>query len=392
MPPNKTLDTIMADFLRYMVDLVYKHFRETMDVDEKTWEGVKNRITYILNYSNGWNTFQHFLMRNAAILAEIVPSSDEAKRRIKFVSEGEASLHWCIKNRVGLRKLSVGNQFIVVDAGGGTIDISSFKCVGTDHLEFEESSIPECHLQGSAFVTQAFREYVQAKLEGSSFGTPETIDRIVGNFEQQAMRTFKDRNEDMIVQFGRYQDNDPGFGINAGQLLVPGKEMAQCFELACNAIVASVKAKVVPDCKAILVLVGGFSRNEYLFKEVRSRLHELDIQMFRPIEAKVKPSAHGALCFYLDPAVRSSNMQPADGSDTLVSESDMGSSDPASVGPRPCERNSKGLQHLNYWRSPYKGTENNLAVSIDLGTTFSGTSWVFLEPGQIPQTIWDVPP
>ncbi|KAG8941894.1 hypothetical protein FRC03_003879, partial [Tulasnella sp. 419] len=66
------------------------------------------------------------------------------------------------------------------------------------------------------------------------------------------------------------------------------------------------KAKVVPTGKAIVVLVGGFSRNEYLFLEVQRRLYELGlpIQVLRGAAANVKPSAHGALCFYLDHAVK----------------------------------------------------------------------------------------
>ncbi|KAG8944822.1 hypothetical protein FRC03_001909 [Tulasnella sp. 419] len=205
---------------------------------------------------------------------------------------------------IGRKDLRVGDHFIVVDAGGGTIDISSFKNISTIPLEFEESSIPECCLEGSAFVTQAFKEYVQAKLKGSSFGHPAMIQRIVDHFDQYVKRNFEDPNEDMPLMFGRDEDNDPNFGIKAGRIIVSGQRTASFYENACEAIATSVKRKVVRGSKTTVVLVGGFTGSTYMFKQVRRRLEEPNIQVLRPNEAGAKASATGMLCFYLDRSVK----------------------------------------------------------------------------------------
>lgn len=34
---------------------------------------------------------------------------------------------------------------------------------------------------------------------------------------------------------------------------------------------------------------------------------------------------------------------------------------------------------------PYKGTNKKLVLSLDIGTTFSGMSYVLLDPGQAPK-------
>ncbi|KAG8913882.1 hypothetical protein FRC02_005263, partial [Tulasnella sp. 418] len=36
-------------------------------------------------------------------------------------------------------------------------------------------------------------------------------------------------------------------------------------------------------------------------------------------------------------------------------------------------------------RKPYTGAEQNLVISIDFGTTFSGTSWALLVPHNVPK-------
>ncbi|KAG8924410.1 hypothetical protein FRC02_010454 [Tulasnella sp. 418] len=272
MPRNKKPIDIVADFFRYMARLTSKHFHETMDTEGNIWKEVKDRVIYILSHPNGWNTFQYSVLREAAILAELVPNFDEGNNRIIFVSEAEAGLHWCVQRRLAIRNLKVDSNYIVIDAGAGAINISSFRAVNTAPPKFEESSIPECHLQGSAFVTQAFRDFVQDKLKGSSFGNPDAVEQMVRDFDHEVKHGFRDRQQDTFVMFGKSQDNDPGLGIEGGQLHVPGEEIAKLFEPACNTIVNSVKANAAPTSQKVVVLVGGFTGNQYLFKEVQRRL------------------------------------------------------------------------------------------------------------------------
>ena len=36
-------------------------------------------------------------------------------------------------------------------------------------------------------------------------------------------------------------------------------------------------------------------------------------------------------------------------------------------------------------RARYTGSKRKLAVALDIGTTFSGAAYAFLDPGEIPQ-------
>ena len=36
-------------------------------------------------------------------------------------------------------------------------------------------------------------------------------------------------------------------------------------------------------------------------------------------------------------------------------------------------------------RAPYSGTSRKLVLALDIGTTFSGAAYTFLDPGEVPQ-------
>ena len=71
-----------------------QYIRERQGDD--TWDSVGNNVEFILSHPNGWEGKQQSEMRRAAINAGLVATVSEASERISFVTEGEASLHFCL--------------------------------------------------------------------------------------------------------------------------------------------------------------------------------------------------------------------------------------------------------------------------------------------------------
>ena len=65
---------------------------------EAVWKRVQNEIEFVLAHPNGWEGLQQSKMREATILAKLVPNTDAGRARVHFVTEGEASIHYCILN------------------------------------------------------------------------------------------------------------------------------------------------------------------------------------------------------------------------------------------------------------------------------------------------------
>lgn len=68
-----------------------------------------------------WNEKAKALMRQAIVEAGII-NEDDPVHRLTLVSEPEAAALYCEKHSASW-DMKQGNQFMVVDAGGGTVDL-----------------------------------------------------------------------------------------------------------------------------------------------------------------------------------------------------------------------------------------------------------------------------
>lgn len=61
------------------------------------WTSVESRIDFVLTHPHKWEP-QQSQIRHAAVLAGLIPDTEDGQKRIQIVTEGEASLHFCIGN------------------------------------------------------------------------------------------------------------------------------------------------------------------------------------------------------------------------------------------------------------------------------------------------------
>lgn len=107
LPGNKTATDVFGDFLGYLFSCTKKFFVDTHANGPALWKAWENEIQFVLSHPNGWEGAQQTKMRRAAIYGGLIPDTDEGKSRIRFVTEGEASLHACILNGLAADVLSV---------------------------------------------------------------------------------------------------------------------------------------------------------------------------------------------------------------------------------------------------------------------------------------------
>ncbi len=96
LPPNKSAEVVMGDFLRYLFAETIKYIKETTDDGEERWKEVKDNIHFVLSHPNRWEGVPQTRFRRSAIYAGLVSTEDDARRRVKFVTEGEASALSCL--------------------------------------------------------------------------------------------------------------------------------------------------------------------------------------------------------------------------------------------------------------------------------------------------------
>jgi len=166
LPPNKSVVNVFADFLRYLLECASSYIQETHPSGVDLWKAHKNEIHFVLSHPNGWEGKEQSQMRQAAVEAGLVPDTLPGYDRVSFVTEGEASLHFAVENgvlskasevrfhpkaKINLSMIMIlpwkGEGIVIVDAGGGTIDVSTYKRTqvsGKAGRSFEEIAIPQC--------------------------------------------------------------------------------------------------------------------------------------------------------------------------------------------------------------------------------------------------------
>lgn len=107
LPKKKTPVHVFGDYLSYLHRCTRSYITDTHANGRELWDSVENDIQFILSHPNGWEGPQQTRMRNAAVYGRLVPDTDEGRARIRFVTEGEASLHACVLNGLAADVLSV---------------------------------------------------------------------------------------------------------------------------------------------------------------------------------------------------------------------------------------------------------------------------------------------
>jgi len=178
LPAGKAAIEVLADFMRYLYQCSRKYIEDSHG--PSLWKSVEGRIEFVLTHPNGWEGPQQKQIRAAAAFAGLIPNTQEGQSRVHLLTEGEASLHFCVTRVLASDVLSrtpiaaplnadddptdPGSQgVVIVDAGGGTIDLSAYS-MQLSPTSFEEIAPAECESPSMAVDVPYL---LQGRLQGS---------------------------------------------------------------------------------------------------------------------------------------------------------------------------------------------------------------------------------
>jgi hypothetical protein len=143
LPKNISLDKLYAEFLKYLFKSTKSFFEDSTPNGRQIWTRLEESIVIVLTTPNGWDTTQQGFLREAAVVAGLV-TKVSAETQVEFVTEGEASVHYVLAHQHHTW-LTKGAAFVVVDAGGSTVDSTLYECKAVEpRLVLREASVSEC--------------------------------------------------------------------------------------------------------------------------------------------------------------------------------------------------------------------------------------------------------
>ncbi|MEC4880158.1 MAG: Hsp70 family protein [Scytonema sp. PMC 1070.18] len=276
---------LITDYLKQLKDLVLKETKAATS-------GVlrENEIRWCLTIPAIWTDAEKQLMRYAAQKAGLIGSSEAEAERLLLVLEPEAAAIY-LQEREKLQ-LDPGTRFMVIDCGGGTVDITAHEVVAGKGLQEVAEGTGGAY--GSMYVDRSFQEYLEKKLTAEvieRFHDEEPIDylemmadweRTKCDFDPEKSgdiyfpirpKLYKKLTKDypnVLESLADEQDGEDSY------ILLNRKEMNAIFAPTLNSLVQKVEEEFAKLNSRgykldLIYLVGGFSRSPVLRQRIQEK-------------------------------------------------------------------------------------------------------------------------
>lgn len=274
LPPgyNRKLDAVKLtiDYL----GLLHSHTLEILRL--KLGDSVVNTtpINYTITVPAIWSDAAKVQTQRCASAAGM---GDE----IQIVSEPEAAVIYALDS-IDPHNLRVGENFILCDAGGGTVDLITYNIVSLDPIVKVREAVPGSgDACGSTFLNRIFRKYLEDSLGDLDGFGDDTLEDAMEEFETTTKRRFIGTEESVLIRVPGLADNVEK-GVRRQKLTIKGAVLRDLFKPVMGAITTLVKCQLQHSKKArAIILVGGFGQSPYLRRCIQQVVGD-EIEIMQP--------------------------------------------------------------------------------------------------------------
>ncbi|KAG8731399.1 hypothetical protein FRC11_004265, partial [Ceratobasidium sp. 423] len=227
LPPGVTLRQIYSDFLGYLLNHTRVFFEERVVDGRQIWGRYSPTMEVVIAHPNGWGIREQAFLRSAAVAAGF-STTGQASSRIRFVTEAEASVQFCIYNSNLSNVLHPGANFAVCDAGGSTVDTALYSVISVHPvLKLEEKRASACVQAGAIFVDAEVEKFLRKTLASAGLPPDDVAEYTktgAEDFECHAKRVFKDEMDEQWIQVSHSRFNNPTIRARRGRMSLPGSK------------------------------------------------------------------------------------------------------------------------------------------------------------------------
>ena len=242
LPPGKSEIDVAADYLFKLRQAMRNQLQKTLG---EVFNREERNIRYFLTVPAIWNDAGKAATRAAAIQAGFL--RDENDNRLTLITEPEAAAMFCSKT--GLLNLKIRDAVLIVDCGGGTVDLIAYEVEEETPFTVAECTAGSGDSCGSTALNRNFSNILRAKIrkmklpEGSRTAG-KVYAKCIMDFENRIKADFRNNGQKWAVDVG-IEAEFPEAGIEEGYMTFTNEEILQCFEPVVNRILELVRNQII---------------------------------------------------------------------------------------------------------------------------------------------------
>ncbi|MFD9418018.1 hypothetical protein ACFWC9_25350 [Streptomyces goshikiensis] len=322
LPPRERSEALITLYLQRL-------YRRALE-EAQRWGYGPDDIRWCVTVPAIWTDEQKQVMRDCAIRAGL-PAEDG---RLVLAIEPEAAAHYARTSGVNVPGeqgqedsdlQAPGCRFVVVDCGGGTVDLTSYENDAEGRMV--ETGIPTGGPYGSEAINRAFRErllvdrFGKAEIvDGLEARCPEAFLDLCEQWERSKLDFTADRTSPFLLNIPTAIDRALGAAVRKrltrkqdgtnDQIVVTVKEAAELFDTVVPEILDLIDGQLkdtensapAGSPRPLILLVGGFAASRFLQSAVTSHIGERARVLVPPDPAAAV--LHGAALFAYEPRIR----------------------------------------------------------------------------------------
>lgn len=266
---DRTVMDAVSDYLTK----IYQHTMETLTRRYGESFVSTTKVEFVLTVPAVWSD----AAKNATLQA--AERAGMGKRHeLRLISEPEAAAVYTLKT-IQPNGLHIGDNFIVCDAGGGTVDLIAYRITSVSPLRVEESAVGTGGLCGSAFLNYRFEDHVKERIGAERYNQmrekkPKTWMMGIRYFEEFVKRNFnEEEHSEVNVPFPGLPDDEEA-GLDSGFLIMCAEQVKSIFEPVIQQVVGLVEGQMHAirskgGLVSGIILVGGFGQSNYLYNRLK---------------------------------------------------------------------------------------------------------------------------
>lgn len=300
LPEGLTLKRLIVDYLTRMTDFIVERLKEA-----RTGVHSKKDIEWCLTVPAAWNDSEKNFLEGCARAAGM--------QSPYLVLEPVAASYYCQSQARGLGLMS-GDKLLVVDAGGGTVDVVVHQKIKDDA---ESLAVEEVHRlgqlkAGGLYVDYSFRERLSEEIGCfEEFCKHNASVLFDANWWWYRAKVGFDGDDDYVAVYGvpaklrdQWEAENKRIGNEMPEMgyeWVPFRqaELTDIFQGQVEMVLDLIERQMeLVEGVRVLVVTGGFSASPYLRQRIRQKFESEVEEIVMPADPS-RAVCHGAVLYHM---------------------------------------------------------------------------------------------